>query len=241
MRWAHDPGATAQTWRKSNGLVLSSSSSLPRIGATGGPDEFPKSPVLRSQLLIALYRRLAAEGRPIPPDEVAAIAGRLDVSAEAAAALVEDSAERDDDGAVRGIVGLSLNEHPHRFRVGDHELRNWRALDPLLIMPTMTQDVALESTDPQTGEVVRVAVSPGGVNAQEPEQAVMSIVVPPPGATDSVENVWMTFCHQVHFFSSREAGKQFFADKEFEVYFLTLEEAFALGRLTFAPLYEQLQ
>ena len=194
-----------------------------------------------SRLLIALYRRLAAEGRPIPPDEVAELGASLDVSAEATAALLEGTAERDDEGAVRGIVGLSLNDHPHRFRVGDHELRNWCALDPLLIMPTMTQDAALESTDPQTGEVVRVSVSPGGVTAQQPEQAVMSIVVPPPGATDSVQNVWMTFCHQVHFFGSREAGEQFFADKEFEVYFLTLEEAFALGRLTFAPVYEQLQ
>ena len=44
----------------------------------------------------------------------------------------------------------------------------------------------------------------------------------------------MMFCHRVHFFASRETGKQFFAGKEHEVYFLTLEEAFALGRLAFA-------
>ncbi len=194
-----------------------------------------------SRLLIALYRRLAAEGRPITADEVAELAASLDVSPKQTAALIERTAERDDNGVVRGIVGLSLNEHPHRFRVGDHELRNWCALDPLLIAPTMTEDVALESTDPQTGEVVRVSVSPGGVNAQQPEQAVMSIVVPESGATDSVEAVWMTFCHQVHFFTSRQAAEQFFADKEYEVYFLTLEEAFALARLTFAPLSRQLQ
>ena len=74
-----------------------------------------------------------------------------------------------------------------------------------------------------------------------PEQAVISIVVPEPGATDSLEAVWMLFCHQVRFFTSREAGEQFFASKAYEVYFLTLEEAFALGRLAFAPLYQQLQ
>ena len=193
-----------------------------------------------SRLLIALYRRLAAEGRPIPPHEVEELAERFDVSVEAAADLIERSSERDDDGAVRGIVGLSLNDHPHRFRVGEHELRNWCALDPLLIMPIMTKDVALESTDPQNGEVVYVAVSPDGVSAQEPEQAVMSIVVPAPGATDSLGDVWMTFCHQVHFFSSREAGEQFFADKDFEIYFLTLDEAFVLAQLTFAPLNQEL-
>ena len=84
-----------------------------------------------SRLLIALYRRLAAEGRPITPDEVAELAADLDVSPAETANLIEGTAERDDDGAVRGIVGLSVNEHPHRFRVGDHELRNWCALDPL--------------------------------------------------------------------------------------------------------------
>ena len=193
-----------------------------------------------SRLLIALYRRLAAEGRPVTPDEVSQIAAELDVSSDQAAELIERTAERDDDGAVRGIVGLSLNNHPHRFRVGGRELTNWCALDPLLIVPTMSEDVELESTDPQTGEVVRVSVSPDGVKAQEPEQAVISIVVPELGGFESVEAVWMTFCHQVHFFSSREAGEQFFAAKDHEVYFLTLEEAFALGRLTFARVYEEL-
>ena len=193
-----------------------------------------------SRLVIALYRRLASEGRPIPPEEVAALAERFGVPAETAAALLEGAAERDDEGAVRGIVGLSLNDHPHRFRVGHHELRNWCALDPLLIMPTMTEDVVLESTDPETGEVVRASLSPRGVKALEPERAVMSIVVPPQGTTDSAKEVWSSFCHQVHFFASREAGEQFFADKDYEVYLLTLEEAFALGRLTFAPLYQQL-
>ena len=80
---------------------------------------------------------------------MAELAVSVDVSPAETAAMTERTRERDDDGAVRGIVGLSLNEHPHRFRVGDHELHNWCALDPLLIMPTMTVDVALESADPR--------------------------------------------------------------------------------------------
>jgi alkylmercury lyase len=193
-----------------------------------------------SRLLIALYRRLAETGQPVSADEVTAIAHELDMSPEHAAGLVERMGEHDDDGALRGIVGLSLNDHPHRFIVGGHELRNWCALDPLLIVPTMTEEVQLESTDPHTGESVRVSVTNEGIETQQPAEAVMSIVVPEPGATDSVESVWMTFCHQVHFFTSREAGEQFFEDSDYEVYFLTLDEAFGLGRLTFAPVYEQL-
>jgi alkylmercury lyase len=193
-----------------------------------------------SRLLIAMYRRLAAEGRPINPDEVADLAAQNDVSPDAARELVEHTAERDDDGSVRGIVGLSLNEHPHVFRVNGQELRNWCALDPLLIVPTMTEEVELESLDPAMGASVRATVAPDGLRGCEPAEAMVSIVIPEPGATDSVEAVWMMFCHQVHFFASRGSGERFFEQKEMEVYFLTLDEAFELGRLAFAPVYEQL-
>ncbi len=194
-----------------------------------------------SRLLIALYRRLAETGEPISAAEVTVIAAELDISPEQATHLTDGMGETDDEGALRGIVGLSLNDHPHRFIVGEHELRNWCALDPLLIAPLMTEDVRLESDDPHTGETVRVSVTSEGIQAQQPPEAVISIVVPEVGATESVEAVWMMFCQQVHFFTSRDAGEQFFDGKDFEVYFLTLEEAFDLGRLAFAPLYEQLR
>ena len=193
-----------------------------------------------SRLLIALYRRLAAEGRPITTDEVEELAKDADVTSEETRSLIERGGELDDDGAVRGIVGLSLNAHPHKFLIHGHELRNWCALDPLLIAPTMTGAVELESDDPRSGEPIRVSVSPSGVQAYEPTTAVVSIVVPESGATDSIEAVWMMFCHQVHFFTSRESGEQFFSGRDIEVYFLTIEEAFELGRLTFGPVYTQL-
>ena len=106
-------------------------------------------------------------------------------------------------------------------------------------MPAMTEDMRLESADPQTGELVRVAVTADGIQTQEPADAVMSIVVPGPGSTDSVGAVWMMFCQQVHFFGSRASAEQLFQDKDEEVYFLTLAEAFTLAGLVFAPLYAQ--
>ena len=193
-----------------------------------------------SRLLIALYRRLAAEGRPITVGEVKELAKGAGLTTEEARSLVERAGELDDDGAVRGIVGLSLNAHPHKFLVNGHELRNWCALDPLLIAPTMSGDVELESDDPRSGETIRVSVTPSGVQAHEPTTAVVSIVVPESGATESVEAVWMMFCHQVHFFTSRESAEEFFSGRDIEVYFLTIEEAFDLGRLTFGPLYAEL-
>jgi alkylmercury lyase len=193
-----------------------------------------------SRLLIALYQRLAAQGTPISPEETLSIADQLGVSAEETESLLAQTSERDDEGVLHGIVGLSLNAHPHQFHVNGHELRNWCALDPLLIVPVMDSDVELVSADPQTGSEVRVSASATGVTSQEPSGAVMSIVVPDAGATDSVEAVWMSFCHQVHFFESRDSAERFFEGRELEVYFVSLDEAFELGRLTMGPMYEQL-
>ena len=230
-----------QVWKRLQGVGFT-----PDFGAEG------------SRLLVALYRKLAADGEPISAAAITAIAAEVDVPAEVATALIEGGGERDDDGALSGILGLSLNDdHPHRFLVGDRELRNWCALDPFLIMPAMTEDVRLESADPHTGELVRVTVTSEGIQTQEPADAVMSIVVPGPGSTDSVgagsrtsqrpttsprtagTALWMMFCQQVHFFGSRASAEQLFEDKDEEVYFLTLEEAFTLAGLVFAPLYAQ--
>ncbi len=193
-----------------------------------------------SRLLIQLYRRLAADARPIARSEIEAIADELDVARDEAIAFVERTSEPGDDGEIRGIVGLSLNEYPHKFRVSGNELRNWCALDPLLIAPALTEPVEIESVDPETGEAISISVTPGGVEGYSPTTAVLSIVVPEPGATESVEAVWMMFCHHVHFFTSRESGERFFADKDMEVYFLSVEEAFELGRVLMRPVYEQL-
>lgn len=192
-----------------------------------------------SRLLIGLYRLLAAEGRPITPDEVEQLAKTVGVAPEMARMFVEQAGERNEEGAVVGIVGLSLNKNPHRFLIHGHELTTWCALDPMLIAPAMTGPVELESDDPRTGKPILVSVDPDGVQGHDPATAVISIVIPEAGATESLESVWKMFCHQVHFFTSRESGEQFFTGKDFEVYFLSIEEAFELGKLTFGAILAQ--
>ena len=193
-----------------------------------------------SKLLIQLYRRLAADARPLARSEIEAIADELGVARDEAIAFLEGASEPGDGGEIRGVVGLSLNEYPHKFRVGGNELYNWCALDPLLIAPALTEPAEIESVDPETGGAVSVSVTPAGVWEHSPRAAVLSIVVPEPGATDSVEAVGMMFCQHLHFFTSRESGERFFADKDMEVYFLSVEEGFELGRLPFGPVFEQL-
>jgi len=192
-----------------------------------------------SRLLIELYRMLALEGRGITPADVEDLAEGAGVTPELARVFVEKVGERDEYGAVTGIMGLSLNRHPHKFMVHGNELTTWCALDPLFIAPTMTEPVDLESEDPRSGEPIRVSVTPNGVQSYEPATAVVSIVIPESGATDSLESIWGMFCHKVHFFTSRESGERHFSGRDIEVYFLTIEEAFELGRLAFGPIHAQ--
>jgi len=193
-----------------------------------------------SKLLIRLYRELAAAGRPITRDEVDAIADDLGIEHADAREFVEGVSELGNDGEVRGTVGLTLNDYPHIFRVGGNELRNWCALDPLLITPALTEPVEIESPDPANGQLINISADASGVDDYSPDSTVVSIVVPEPGATDSLSAVWTMFCHHVHFFADRDSGEGYFKDRGMEVYLLTVDEAFELGRKTFGPLYEQL-
>jgi Alkylmercury lyase len=192
-----------------------------------------------ARLLIDLYRQLAASGRPIPRDEVAALAAHAGVEADASEELIRRMSERDETGDIRGIMGLSLNRHPHRFRVHGNELATWCALDPLVIAPIMTDLVEIESNDPTNGETVHISVDPSGSLSCDPKDAVVSIVIPESGAPDSVERVWKMFCHQVFFFTDRDSANRYFSESDKELYYLPVEEAFELGRFLFAPVHTQ--
>ena len=68
-----------------------------------------------SRLLIRVMRKLA-KGHPIPKGRVDQLIGDLGIAREDAYRYLREWAERDADGNVFGIVGLSLNETPLRDR-----------------------------------------------------------------------------------------------------------------------------
>ena len=190
-----------------------------------------------SWLLVALYRRLADEGRPIPAAEVARLAEKARMSDDAAEDFLAPLSERNETGALVGIAGLSLRPHPHRFLVHGHELTTWCALDPLFIVPMMDGPVTVTSCDPRDGAAVEVVVSPDGVRSVDPATAVVSIVVPEEVAAGSVEEIWGMFCHHVHFFVDTSSAEAYFADDTREVHLLSVEDAFALGRIVYESVH----
>jgi len=135
---------------------------------------------------------------------------------------------------VVGIAGLSQNQHPHRFTVDGIRLATWCAWDSLFLPVMLQQTAEVSSPCPSTGETIRLTITPEGVTSYQPVSAVISIVIPQPRTSglESVEEIWMTFCHHIHFFASEHSAQEWAAAREQEIAILTIEEAFELGRLT---------
>lgn len=151
---------------------------------------------------VALYRKLA-QGRPLGAGDVA----------EALEVSVDDTAPMH-----------------HRFTVNGRTLWTWCAWDSLFIPEILGETARIESSDPGTGEVVRLTVSPTRVEAVEPEGAVVSFLLPDAHDFDtSAANVMAKFCHFVFFFASRGSGERWVA-RHPGTFLYSVDDAFALAK-----------
>jgi alkylmercury lyase len=194
-----------------------------------------------SRLTVRLWREIA-RGGPVSPQRVEQIVSTLDLLPQTAHEVLDKMCERDENGNVVGIAGLSQNQHPHRFTVNGIQLATWCAWDSLLLPVMLQQTAEVSSLCPTTGETIRLTISPEGVTSKHPENASISIVIPQPTTSGpkSVEEIWTTFCHHVHFFASLQAAQEWVAISEQEIAILTIEEAFELGRLTLSEVLRHL-
>jgi alkylmercury lyase len=180
-----------------------------------------------------LWREIA-RGGPVSPQQVEQIASILDIEQQTAREVLDKMCERDQDGNVVGIAGLSQHQHPHHFIVNGIRLATWCAWDSLYLPVILQQTAEVSSPCPVTGETISLTITPEGVTSEHPESAVISIVIPQPTTSglESVEEIWATFCHHVHFFASPQVAQEWVAARGQEIAILTIEEAFELGRLT---------
>ncbi|MGH8636888.1 MAG: organomercurial lyase, partial [Burkholderiales bacterium] len=104
------------------------------------------------------------------------------------------------------------------------------AWDGLFIPTVLGAAADVSSPDPDTRELVRLTVSPSGIERAEPNDAVVSFPLPERGDFDeSAENIIGGFCHSVFFFTSRESGERWRANHE-ATFLYSLDDAFQLGR-----------
>jgi alkylmercury lyase len=109
----------------------------------------------------ALYRELA-KGKAVDADQLGRALGIS--SAESRALLQRDAIKcfvyPDDQGRVLGFGGLTAAPMHHRFEVEGRTLWTWCAWDSLFIPEILGRSARVASADPDTGEMVRLVVTP---------------------------------------------------------------------------------
>lgn len=183
------------------------------------------------RLALELYR-LLLRGKPVTPGEIASNVG-VDERAVEAALGRWPGVFRDGRGRIVGFWGLAVRGMPHRFSTSEGDITTWCALDPLLIAPLITDLARVESTDPVTGERIRLTVTPHGVIDLEPAAAVLSMLSPE-GTFD--HDVVQSFCHFVHFFASEKSGRRWVADHPL-TFLLSVDEAFDVAKRSWPALF----
>jgi alkylmercury lyase len=166
--------------------------------------------------------RLLADGEPVTPERLAAAGSSVDdVEAELRA---QTSAERDDQGRLIGLA-LTLRPTTHCVTIGGRTLHAWCASDTLMVPVILGRPALVESTCPQTGQHIRVAVASDGVERVDPPDAVLTAVRPAGRLVD----VRSATCDHGHFFSSIEATAAW-ATAHPDGHIYPVEEAFELDR-----------
>lgn len=166
---------------------------------------------------------LLAGGEPASLEEIAAAAGKPPQEVRAALDRFP-STEWDEQDRVVGL-GLTLQLTPHRLELEARTLFTWCALGALLFPVLLRRSASIESPCRSTGELVRVKMTPAGIEAVEPPSAVVSIV-----AARDLATVRSVGCNNTHFFSSLEAASRWL-EKHPEASILSVEDAFRLGQL----------
>ena len=183
-----------------------------------------------SRLLIKVMRALAA-GRPITSEQVNQFVTEIGIAQDEADQFLRAKTERDNNDHIVGILGLSLNDYPHRFTVNETQMTTWCAYDTLYLPVLLQQTATVESPSKLSKKPVRLTVSPTGVQDASPADAVLSMVIIDPDKTDmgSTKAIWGNFCHQIFFFASRQEAEQWAADRD-DIEILSVHEGFELGK-----------
>lgn len=175
-----------------------------------------------------------AQGRPVPAPVIDRVIADLGISAADAQTLLGRVAEYNETGAVVGLLGLSLNAHPHSFRVNGHAFSTWCAWDALLLPPLLNAAAEVESIDPESRRTIRLVVGPEDVREVMPATAVVTIVFPAAEGCMTAAAIRSAFCDLVRFFETPESADRWLRTRAVDGAILSLSEAFTLGRIRFA-------
>ncbi len=175
---------------------------------------------------LAAYR-LLAKGEPLRREALAAALDRptrsIIQTLDSWPALIEYNEDR----AIVGFGGLTINPTKHRMLVDAIEVYTWCAWDSLFIPAILGRPVRLTSTSPASHSEIVIHVSMDGDVEKTPDGIVVSF---PISSLENLQNdVRGTFCCLVHFFPTPDEGRRWVEGRA-NVTLVTLDEAVRLGK-----------
>ena len=200
----------------------------------------PELSLAEQRMAMALYRELM-RGEPVRHEQLATA---LDLPTREVVDALERPALRwlvfyDDERRVVGFGGLAVVEMSHRFTIRGRTLYTWCAWDSLFLPEILGEVAEIESACPQTKQPIRLTVGPDGVRAVEPQDTVVSFLLPDPREFEQTTTETIKgFCHYVYFLSSPEAGERWTAQHE-GTFVLSLDEAVALAGMNNAARFDK--
>ena len=147
---------------------------------------------------------------------------------EVVEAVAPSRLQYDEAGRIIAFAGLSQVPAKHRFMFGDRELFTWCVFDGLFLPGLLDGTARISSICPVTDAEIHMMVSQNDLEMIEPDDAVMSFVMPDQGSCCA--DLRGTFCNHVNFFASREACEIWLRNNTKAVV-LSLDYAFALARI----------
>lgn len=134
----------------------------------------------------------------------------------------------DDQGAIQGFWGLTAEPvSSHRLQVAGADLYTWCAWDALFIPELLGESARIVAKCAATGTPVTMDVHPDRLENVDPAETMVTMRVP--ADAEFTADILGSFCHHVFFFSSERTAIQWAGDRT-DLLFLTVLEAFELGR-----------
>jgi alkylmercury lyase len=177
---------------------------------------------------------LLAEGRRVHLSRIVQATGRD--SDSVLAALTSGHTEPDSQGCVSELFGITREPTYHRIQTEKVVLFSCCALVAHMIPLLLEQTSTIESVDPVRNSLMRLVVSPGGVESVKPRRTVGTLVVT--RSEEVLTDVRSAFCSHVRHFPDRQTAGEFAAEDS-RRYVVELEELCRAARELFAAIWSR--
>jgi len=158
-----------------------------------------------NKILLRQLFPLLAQGRPVPSTQLAQITGNDIATVEQV--LIEGHTDRDKQGNVIELFGITQAPTLHRIQVGHVCLFSCCALVSQMVPLLLSQTATIESVDPVGHRLVRLTISPTGIQSVDPYSAVGTLVLT--SAEQVQKDVRSAFCMHVHHFPDTDSAQEF--------------------------------